>query len=54
MRMKNDLEIKSFGNKLDFSGPKTPQRNVKVGRKFQKLYGTIRSTLNGERKSIRR
>jgi hypothetical protein len=33
--MKNDQGIKSFGMKFEFSGPRTPQRNGKVERKFQ-------------------
>jgi transposase InsO family protein len=47
MTMKNDPEIKSFGIKSEFSGPRTPQRNGKVERKFQTLYGRIRAMLNG-------
>jgi hypothetical protein len=34
MTMKNDPEIKSFGIKFEFSGPRTPQINGKVERKF--------------------
>jgi hypothetical protein len=34
MTMKNDPEIKSFGIKFEFSGPRTPQRNGKIERKF--------------------
>jgi transposase InsO family protein len=34
MTMKNDAEIKSYGIKFEFSGPRTPQRNGKVERKF--------------------
>jgi hypothetical protein len=45
--MKNDQDIKSFGVKFEFSGPRTPQRNGKVERKFQTFYGRIRSMLNG-------
>jgi hypothetical protein len=41
MKMKNDPDIKSFGIKFEFSGPRTPQRNGKVERKFQTLYGRI-------------
>jgi hypothetical protein len=48
MTMKNDPEIKSFGIKFEFLGPRTPQRNGKVVRKFQKLYGRIRKILNGD------
>jgi hypothetical protein len=47
MTMKNDPEIKSFGIKLEFSAARTLQRNGKVERKFQKLYGRISSMLNG-------
>jgi hypothetical protein len=42
-----DSVIKSFGVKFEFSGPRTPQRNGKFERKFQTLYGRIRSILNG-------
>jgi hypothetical protein len=47
MTMKNDPEIISFGIKFEFSGPRTPERNRKVERKFQTLYGRIWSMLNG-------
>jgi hypothetical protein len=47
MTMKNDPEIKSFVITFEFSGPRTPQRNGKVERKFQTLYGRIREMLNG-------
>jgi hypothetical protein len=43
MTVKNDPEIKSFGNKFEFSGPRTPQRNGKGERKFQTLYGRIQA-----------
>ena len=45
--LKNYLDIKTYGFKFEFSGPRTPQRNGKVERKFQTLYGRIRSMLNG-------
>jgi hypothetical protein len=32
--------------KFEFSGPRTPQGNSKVERKFQTLYGHIRAMLN--------
>jgi hypothetical protein len=38
---------KGYGIKLEFSGPRTPQRNGKVERKFQTLFGRIRAMLNG-------
>jgi hypothetical protein len=47
MTMKNDPEIKSFGIKFEFSGPRNPQINGKVERKLQKIYGKIRAALNG-------
>jgi hypothetical protein len=47
MTMRNDPEIESFGIKFAFLGPRTPQRNGKVDRKFQTLYGRIRAMLNG-------
>jgi hypothetical protein len=47
MTMKNDPEIKSFCIKLEFLVPRTPQRNGKVERKFQTLYGRIQAMLNG-------
>jgi transposase InsO family protein len=47
MTMKNDPEIKLFGIKFEFSGPRTPQQNGKAERKFQKLYGRIQAMLNG-------
>jgi hypothetical protein len=46
MTMKNNPEIKSFGIKFEFSGPRTP-KNAKVERKFKTLYGRIQSLLNG-------
>jgi hypothetical protein len=48
MTVKHDPEIKSFGIKFEFSGPRTLQRNRKVERKFQTLYGRIRVMLNGD------
>jgi uncharacterized protein YeeX (DUF496 family) len=47
MTINNDPEIKSFGIKFEFLGSRTPQRNRKVERKFQTLYGRIRAILNG-------
>jgi hypothetical protein len=47
MTIKNDLKIKSFGVELNISGHGIPQQNGKVERKFQTLYGRIRSMLNG-------
>jgi transposase InsO family protein len=47
MTMKNDPEIKSFGIKFEFSRPRTSQRNGKIERKFQTLYGRIWAMLNG-------
>jgi hypothetical protein len=36
------------GIKFEFSGPRIPQRNGKVERKFQTLYGQICTMLNDE------
>jgi hypothetical protein len=47
MTMKNDPEIKSFGINFELLCPRTPQRNGRVERKFQTLYGRIRAMLNG-------
>jgi hypothetical protein len=47
MTMKNDPEMKSFGIKFEFLGPRTPQRNGKVERNFQTIYGRIQAILNG-------
>jgi hypothetical protein len=44
--MKDDSEIKQFGIKFEFSGPRAPQRNGKVERKFQTFYERIRAMLN--------
>jgi hypothetical protein len=41
MTMNDDLEIKSFGIKFEFSGSRSPQKHVKFERKFQILYGSI-------------
>jgi hypothetical protein len=47
MTMKNDPDIKLFGIKFKVLGSRTPERNGKVERKFQTLYGILRSMLNG-------
>jgi hypothetical protein len=39
--MKSDQDIKSFGVKFEFSGPRAPQRNGKVERNFQTFHGRI-------------
>jgi hypothetical protein len=43
----NDPDIKSFSIKFEFFDPRTPQRNWKVERKFQTLYGRIGALLIG-------
>jgi hypothetical protein len=49
---------KGYNIKFEFSGPRTPQQNGKVKRKFQTFYGRIRAMLNhagcenGERSGI--
>jgi hypothetical protein len=47
MIMKNNPEVKIFGVKFEFSGPRTPQRIRKAKRKLQTFYGRTRSMLNG-------
>ena len=37
---------KGYGINFEFSGPRTPQRNGKVERKFQTFFGRIRAMLN--------
>ena len=37
---------KGYNIKFEFSGPRTPQQNGKVERKFQTFYGRIRAMLN--------
>jgi hypothetical protein len=44
--MKYDLEVKTFGDEIEVSGPRTLQWNGKIERKFQTLYGRIRSKIN--------
>ena len=39
-------EQQQLGGKFELSGPRTPQRNGKVERKFQTLYGKIRAMFN--------
>jgi hypothetical protein len=41
-----EFRSKGFGIKFEFSGPRTPQRNGKVERKFQTFFGRIRAMLN--------
>jgi hypothetical protein len=41
LSMKSDQDIKSFGVKFEFSGPRTPQRYRKLERKFQTFNGRI-------------
>ena len=42
-----ECRSKGIGITFEFSGPRTPQRNGKVERKFQTFYGRIRAMLNG-------
>ena len=41
-----ECHSKGYGIKFEFSGPRTPQRNGKVERKFQTFFGRIRAMLN--------
>jgi hypothetical protein len=42
----DECRSKGYNMKFEFSGPQTPQRNVKVERKFQTFFGRIRAMLN--------
>jgi hypothetical protein len=39
-------QAQGYGVKLEFSGPRTPEQNGKVKRKFQTFFGRIRAMLN--------
>jgi hypothetical protein len=39
-------QAQGYGVKFEFSGPRTPQQNGKVERKFQTFFGRIRAMLN--------
>jgi hypothetical protein len=39
-------QAQGYGVKFEFSGPRTPQQNGKVERKFQAFFGRIRAMLN--------
>ena len=41
-----ECQSKGYGINFEFSGPRTPQRNGKVERKFQTFFGRIRAMLN--------
>ena len=45
--LEDECKSKGLGITFEYSGPRTPQRNGKVERKFQTLYGRIRAMLNG-------
>jgi hypothetical protein len=42
----DECRSKGYNVKFEFSGPRTPQRNGKVERKFQTFFGRIRAMLN--------
>jgi hypothetical protein len=42
----DECRSKGHNVKFEFSGPRTPQRNGKVERKFQTFFGRIRAMLN--------
>jgi hypothetical protein len=42
----NECKSTGLNIKFEFTGPRTPQRNGKVERKFQTFYGRIRASLN--------
>jgi hypothetical protein len=39
-------QAQGYGVKFEFSGPRTPQQNGKVEKKFQTFFGSIRAMLN--------
>ena len=41
-----DCRSKGINIRFEFSGPRNPQRNGKVERKFQTFYSRVRGTLN--------
>jgi transposase InsO family protein len=41
-------QSQGYGVKFKFSGPRTPQQNGKVERKFQTFFGRIRAMLNSD------
>ena len=45
--LEDECKSKGLGIAFEYAGPRTPQRNGKVERKFQTLYGRIRAMLNG-------
>jgi hypothetical protein len=45
--IKDDLDVKRFVVKFEFSGRRTPQGIRKIERKFQTFHGSICSILNG-------
>ena len=47
LAFQKECKVKGINIKFEFSGPRTPQRNGKVERKFQTFYGRIRASLNG-------
>jgi hypothetical protein len=44
--LEKECNQQNLAVKFEYSGPRTPQRNGKVERKFQTLYGRIRSIMN--------
>jgi hypothetical protein len=44
--LEKECKQQNLAVKFEYSGPRTPQRNGKVERKFQTLHGRIRSIMN--------
>jgi hypothetical protein len=44
--LEKECKQQNLAVKFEYSGPRTPQRNGKVERKFQTLYGRIRAMMN--------
>jgi hypothetical protein len=44
--LEKECKLQNLAVKFEYSGPCTPQRNGKIERKFQTLYGRIRAMMN--------
>jgi hypothetical protein len=44
--LEKEYKQQNLAVKFEYSGPRTPQRNGKLERKFQTLYGRIRAMMN--------
>jgi transposase InsO family protein len=44
--LEKECKQQNLGVKFEYSGPRTPQRNGKIERKFQIMYGRIQTMMN--------